>query len=149
MIPKVFWLDNLFYSFTSRKTQLLNVNKGLIHQQSKLLYKELQGMSRSALIEWYQLCPKSSHSQMRKTEQLKKNLNTHLCRLVAQGCRYTGRRLSSFSYHWDNQPTKQNTPYQQLQQTHRCTTGGLAVSRCCGSTPQPDLPTIHVVFFSQ
>lgn len=48
MIPKGFWLDNLCYSFfTSRKTHLLSVNKGLIHQQSKLLYKGLQGMSRS------------------------------------------------------------------------------------------------------
>lgn len=59
VIPKVFWLDNLFYSFTSRKTQLLSVNKGLIHQQSKLLYKELQGMSRSALIEMVSAMPQT------------------------------------------------------------------------------------------
>lgn len=117
VIPKVFWLDNLFYSFTSRKTQLLSVNKGLIHQQSKLLYKELQGMSRSALIEMVSAMPQPSHSQMRKTEQSKKKLNTYLCRLVAKVCRYTGCRLSSFSYQWDNQSTKQNALYQQYQQT--------------------------------
>lgn len=152
VIPKVFWLYNLCYSFTSRKTQLLSVNKGLIHQQSKLLYKELQGMSRSVVNRnGISYAPNPPIPKCKKNEQSNK-LKTYLCRLVAKVRRYTGLRLSSFNYQCNNQLNKQSVLPARWTD-HHCTTGSLTViSRCCGSTPQHQhtrLSTIQVVFFSQ